>query len=307
MKKSLAVTALFLLPACGRTLEAGGTDTDGSTGSSSGDPSTSITTTLTSTTASTTDATSDSTTLSTTDATTDATSGVDSSGTTTGGGGSGCCEVHDAPNCDEEETALCVCKASPECCVFGWDQSCVDLATGACAATCMGGGSTDSGSTGGAVACDSTMEIELGATDAVLDGSWAIQMSQQGEGMIAAIPMGEMGSGTVTWSIDVPCDDDWHIWVRAVDFGSNDSFFARLDGGPDPAPIFELDCGNFGQGYVWRELDQRDPENGGPCEYVEDPWVASWATGTHEFQLEFRESIAVARIVVTNDDTFVPM
>jgi len=111
----------------------------------------------------------------------------------------------------------------------------------------------------------------------------------------------------VHWDIDVPCDGDWYIWVRATDFGSDDSFFARLDGEPEPAPIFEIDCGFEGQSYEWRVLNWRDPDTGDPCEYVVDPWIAPWTAGPHAFELDFREAPAVARIVVTNDPAFVPM
>ena len=149
-------------------------------------------------------------------------------------------------------------------------------------------------------------ELEYVAEDAVLDGGFGLVDSMAKPGAVVAAFDFQSPTGTVTWSIDIPCDDDWHVWVRAFDSGTNDTFFARLDGGPDPAPIFEADCTNDGQGYVWGELNWRDPEMGMACEYVEDPWLAQWETGAHEFQLEFRDSPAVSRIIVTNDDLFVP-
>jgi hypothetical protein len=313
-----ACTAV-LLSACGGVSACGGrqleADTDGGTGTSSSGGATdgvsasesvsvSVSTTITTDPS---DTTADPTTLTTDPATTD----PDSTGApeTTGGDSESCCEAHANPGCEEEAVAICVCKASPECCVFEWAPNCVELATGDCAATCMGpgestGGESSTGEVGGA--CDEVVQLEYLAEDAVLDG-WELVESALGEGTVAAVifDMGPPG-GTVTWDIDIPCDDDWHIWVRGRNAGQNDSYFARQDGGPDPAPIFELDCLG-GDDYLWRELNWRDPENGGPCEYVEDPWLAAWEAGIHQFQLEYRESRGVARIIVTNDDAFVPM
>lgn len=315
--RSLRLAVLVSVPmiiGCGRSFEILDGDGGGSSGSggSEGDATSSVDTTLTTTTAATDASATAATTAGsaevTTDPTTDPTvdpTGLDTGGTT--GATLGCCEPHGLAGCEDDAVAQCVCAAAPECCVFEWSSTCVEVATnscGACGAT--DGGSSDGGTTGMPVGCDETVQIELAATDATLDGAWAITMSQLGEGEVAAIPMGQQGDGTVTWEVDIPCDDAWHIWVRGIDYGSEDSFYARLDGEPEPAPIFEIGCDFGGMGYSWRELNWRDPDNGGPCEYVEDPWVADWTTGLHQFQLEFRESIAVARIIVTNDAAFVP-
>lgn len=314
-----ACTAVLLsagggLSACGgRELEAetnGGTGTSSSGGATDGaSASESVSVTVSTTT--TTDP-SDTTADPTTPTTDPATGDLESSGApeTTGGGSESCCEPHANPGCEEEAVATCVCGISPECCVFDWAENCVELAMGECAATCMGpgessGGESSTGTPGGA--CDEVIQLEYLAEDAVLDGGWSLVDSQSKPGTtVASLDFGNP-TGSVTWDIEIPCDDDWHIWVRGFDFGSNDTFFARLDGGPDPAPIFEVDCTQDGDGYTWRELNWRDPEMGMACEYVEDPWIAAWETGAHQLQLEARDSPAVARIIVTNDDAFVPM
>lgn len=309
--------ALVLLPiACGPSAQTdSGGDTDSSTGSSEGGSSVTASTTmttLTTTTASTSMSTTDPATTdpTTTDPTTESTS-PDSS---TGGGGDGCCDVHAGAGCNEDAVEMCVCEASPDCCVFGWEKNCVDVAMNMCDATCMGteesssGGSSSESTGGGGEACADVVEIDLEATDATLSGDWTIIMSMAGEGMVAAIdPVDGDETDTIHWDIDIPCDDDWYIWVRGFDNGQADSFFATLDGEPNPAPIFEVGCDGGGQGYTWTLLNQRDPVMGNPCEYVEDPWLATWPTGTHAFDLAFRESQAVARIVITNDEMFVPM
>jgi hypothetical protein len=171
------------------------------------------------------------------------------------------------------------------------------------------GGGSESTSTGGGGACADVVEIDLEATDATLDDTWEIIMSMVGEGMVAAFngaPDMDDTNDNVTWDIDIPCDDDWYIWVRGFDNGQEDSYYARLDGEPAPAAIFELECTGAGGGYIWTRLNWRDQMDG-PCVYTQDPWIATWTTGPHQFQLAFRESIAVARIIVTNDETFVPM
>ncbi len=71
----------------------------------------------------------------------------------------GCCEVHDAPGCNEAAVQSCVCDQAPACCAFGWDAACVDRASVACEATCMADASSDGGvadSTGTASAGDAS-------------------------------------------------------------------------------------------------------------------------------------------------------
>ncbi|MFY0534373.1 hypothetical protein [Nannocystis pusilla] len=46
-------------------------------------------------------------------------------GTCGGPGGTGCCEEHDSPSCDDAAVSECVCAEDPFCCEFGWDGQCV--------------------------------------------------------------------------------------------------------------------------------------------------------------------------------------
>lgn len=199
----------------------------------------------------------------------------------------------------------------------GVDEGAAEVGTGAIGTSGEGPGGTTTtaiDSSGGAAESTGTpppppdceaVTLEYLATDASLDGDWALTMSQLGEGTVAAVD-GFNPSGDVTFTIDVPCDDNWIIWVRGTDYGSADSFFARLDGAPEPPAIFELDCGPGGGGYTWQRLNWRDPDTGGPCEYVVDPWLADWTAGEHTLVLGYREAIAIARVVVTNDPGYVP-
>jgi hypothetical protein len=38
------------------------------------------------------------------------------------------------------------------------------------------------------------------------------------------------------------------------------------------------------------------------CEYIEDPWVQTWAAGPHTFALGYRESYAISKIWLTTSD-----
>lgn len=98
--------------------------------------------------------------------------------------------------------------------------------------------------------------------------------------------------------------------MRGLDNNSNDSYFVQVDGAPLPSAIMELDCTPQPQGmlafYRWREMNWRD-QGDGPCVYVEDPWTFEWkAQGTHQVVFSYRESRALARIVVTNDPNWQP-
>lgn len=55
-----------------------------------------------------------------------------------------CCDVHDAPGCNEAAVQSCVCNDAPACCAFGWDEACVERAS-TCAATCMADASSEGG------------------------------------------------------------------------------------------------------------------------------------------------------------------
>ena len=120
---------------------------------------------------------------------------------------------------------------------------------------------------------------------------------------------GESGPNSAELTVDIPCDDKWHVWVRGVDRGTDDSFFIQIDEEPMNPAIFELDCdlGGGGGGYrlVWKELNYRKP-NADLCEYLYDPWVQEWDKGEHELTFMARESAGIAEVVVTNKNNFDP-
>ena len=164
----------------------------------------------------------------------------------------------------------------------------------------------DESTTGVPVACGEDHVLKRGAADAEVSGDWFTVMSMLGEGMIAKIDPNEGTDGAVVWSVEIPCTATWHVWVRSWDQGDDDSYFVQLDGEPQPAAIFEGDCDQNGNNYVWKRLNWRDPVNARQCQYVEDPWTADWAAGPHEVRFTYRESVNLARIIVTNDAAFVP-
>jgi hypothetical protein len=297
----LATTGLSLAAACGPSAAPiGETDSEGSSGTTADptnpDPTTPPMTTDPSV------GTGDVTGSPTTDpATTDPPDDTTTTGPTT----DSCCEAHDDPGCNESDVVECVCSVEASCCAFEWSQACVDLATGKCMATCEDPTDTgDDTTTGVGTECTELVQIEMLPSEASYDGAWELGMSMVGEGEISVNQTG--GPGSFTYEPDIPCDDTWYIWARAFDQGQNDSYFATLDGEPMPPAIFEGGCTGAGNGYVWAVLNWRD-EADGPCVYVEDPWAPEWAAGVHQIQFSFRESQAMGRIVITNDQDFVPM
>lgn len=153
-------------------------------------------------------------------------------------------------------------------------------------------------------ACDEVIQFEMMPDEATLTGGWGLAMSMMGEGQIAFIQNPNMG-GSVLYEPELPCDDTWYIWARAFDNGQDDSYFATLDGEPEPPAIFEGDCGGGGNGYVWARLNWRDVD-ANPCEYVEDPWAPTWDAGVHAIEFSYREAQAMGRILITNDPDFTP-
>ncbi len=110
--------------------------------------------------------------------------GPSSSGeATTAGGlppGSGCCEPHAGPGCDESAVQECVCDQNAACCGFDWSQECVDVAQGSCAATCepdatTSGSGSDSTSGGGTSGNDGTTGGEtVGSTGVGTTGGFDV-------------------------------------------------------------------------------------------------------------------------------------
>ncbi|MEM6293215.1 MAG: hypothetical protein AAGA54_18215 [Myxococcota bacterium] len=313
----LAFASVLALPACDSDAGAGDTDTDSDGGESStggdgadptGSPSggdASAGSNSGSTDPGTTTGDADTTTGDSASRGDDATTDGDADGGLPDG--TGCCDAHAGPGCDEPEPQQCVCEASPDCCVFDWSEACADIAQSRCGATCESedttAGETEDDTGPVDAACDRVEVIELDATSADLSGNWVESTSMVGEGQIAVLEGGT--AGEVSFDIDVPCDDQWFIWVRYFEQGSDDSYYATVDGEPNPAGVFEGDCTQGGQGYGWRPLNYRT-EDDPLCEYVEDPWAPEWDTGAHNVTFSYRESVALARIVVTNDPDYTP-
>lgn len=254
------------------------------------------------------------------------TSGVDDTGSddagvttdppeTTSGGGDpeGCCVEHESPGCNEPEVANCVCAQEATCCAFGWSQDCVDMAVGRCAALCEGPGGTTNPTdptastdpTGEPGGCAETIEFEMFPSDATHSGAWQLSMSMVGEGEISVVNLDGGAGGSILYEPEIPCDDTWYIWVRYWEDGDADSYYATLDGMPTPEAVFEGDCSGGGGGYDWAQLNWRDEGDPG-CTYVEDPWAPTWDAGVHEIEFSYRESLAMGRILITNDAGFVP-
>ena len=154
--------------------------------------------------------------------------------------------------------------------------------------------------------CMGTVTVEQTPADAMLSGDWLLTMSNLGEGQVASlVDPANKHSGAVRYTIDVPCDATWYIWLRVLDQAANDSYRVTLDGDPDPAAIFDADCGNSGNSYKWARLNWRDPQSD-PCEYLQNPWAPQWTTGTHQIEILYEESPAIGRVLLTTDMNAVP-
>lgn len=224
-------------------------------------------------------------------------------------GSDNCCEVHEGPGCNEPEVVDCVCAQEAFCCAFAWDQMCVDLAMGDCMATCedppmtTGEPGTTTGMPG--ADCEDIVTFEMQPNEATLSGAWELGMSMIGEGEIIVLNQMVGTDGTILFEPDIPCNDTWYVWVRYWEQGQDDSYFATIDGMPMPEAIFEGDCTGGGQGYSWAALNWRDQADG-PCTYLEDPWAPNWDAGTHQVEFSYRESLAMGRILITNDQDLIP-
>ena len=301
-KWALLVSCLVLAGCPGRTAAEGDTDGDedgdGSTTDTTMPPTTLSTSMSGSATMTTMDSTS--TTMPTTDPS-DTDTDTDPTDTTMNPETMSCCEPHRAPSCDQEDVSTCVCKTLAKCCVFGWEQNCVDEALDNCDAVCDEDPTTTTGPS------DCKLEqIELVAGDADLSGSWFEATSMVGEGQILVV--GPPFDGAVSWTVPIPCEDNWRIWIRSFDQGNDDSFFVTVDGEPDPPAIVEADCGpepGFGA-YRWSLMNWRDFDEPIPCTYLEDPWVHQLDEGDHVVEFTYREATAIGRIIVTNDPAFDP-
>lgn len=165
------------------------------------------------------------------------------------------------------------------------------------------GDASGDGDGDGAQGCGQDLFIEIEAVDADEILGWTPTMSMFEEGLVLAHEE-DVREDYVRFNLTIPCEDDWHVWVRGTDLTTMDSYFVSIDGFPNPQGIFELDCTPQPNDttYVWKELNYRDAEND-PCESIADPWVFAWSAGPHTLELRYRESLAVARIYVTNSES----
>jgi len=51
---------------------------------------------------------------------------------------SDCCSTSSVPSCSDAPVAACICEIDPFCCVFRFDQSCVNLGVSRCNTSCAG-------------------------------------------------------------------------------------------------------------------------------------------------------------------------
>lgn len=80
---------------------------------------------------------------STTPGSPESSSGTGLAGSSSSGSGpTECCTSHPAPGCEDPSIEACVCELDAECCAFGWDDGCVQVALTLCGA-CGGGGTTE--------------------------------------------------------------------------------------------------------------------------------------------------------------------
>ncbi len=149
-------------------------------------------------------------------------------------------------------------------------------------------------------ACNESISFTIQAVDAEYGGGWEEYMSDLGEGLVLSMADGE-NMGVVTFDLDIPCDDTWHIWVRAIDYQTFDSFWTRVDGQPVGWTLFDIDCTNgpMDAVYKWNELNRHD-EGAQDCQYTLDPWTQNWALGPHTLELGFRDAYAISKVWVSN-------
>jgi hypothetical protein len=171
------------------------------------------------------------------------------------------------------------------------------------------GDSGDEDTTSGEpVTCTRPHEVVVVAEEAVITGDWTLATSEMGEGMYLNPNGSELGGnqGTATFTVDVPCADDWYVWTRFYDNYNHDSWYIRVDGEPgSKEAIFEGDCTPVGGYWDWAVMNYREILSL-TCSYVHDPWVQAWEPGEHTVQFEIRDHASIARIIVVNDPAFTP-
>lgn len=152
------------------------------------------------------------------------------------------------------------------------------------------------------------------AEDAALEFPMIQEMSQMGEQTICSSGILELG--TAEFAFDIPCLDDYAVWVRVYDAwdgthdsGDPDSYYVRVSGGDEFTWFYG--CQTFGapNDWGWRRVRVLD---GNDCnEFTE--WTPQLGPGTHYIRLRNRESergdgvrAAIARVILSNDPNFVP-
>lgn len=174
-------------------------------------------------------------------------------------------------------------------------------------------GGPTGGSDGDGTVCDGAVEIVVLVADATVEPPMERTGSTMGEGEVAVSVVPE--EGTVTFEVDIPCDDVWNLWGRVNDFspgiGPNDpdSYWISVDGGPEYEWFYGCDT-EFSPQWSWQPMESNMA--GVPCEKAIAVTPVLDA-GVHLVRLRNREGLgsgevfaAVARILATNDPDLVP-
>ena len=155
--------------------------------------------------------------------------------------------------------------------------------------------------------CDGIETITLEVDDADLSGGWFSDFAVFLNKDVARYDVGggDDNNGAV-WTPEIPCEDEWRVWVQFFDEGDEDDFDLRVDGEPNPEwARFDGDCGFIDFEYKWRQINWR--MDGESCnDNVNDPWVQTWGIGPHELRFKYRSSETIATVVVTNDPDYNP-
>lgn len=179
--------------------------------------------------------------------------------------------------------------------------------------TTTDGTTTEPPETTGPPGCDAMVVKEvLLVADAGVTAPMEKIMSGKGEGMVAFSEVIE--AGTVTFSVDLPCDGTYAVWGRAQDTNPGnvnadpDSYYVRVDGGGEGGWFYGCQTNGLAPGYHWlRVTTAAVPVCGG------GEWLPKLVAGSHTFTLRNREPVAfdddvaaVARLLITNDMNYVP-
>lgn len=157
-------------------------------------------------------------------------------------------------------------------------------------------------------------QIEL-AKDAMVTPPMQKMWSNLDGSEVAYSPQWE--AGTATFTFDIDCDGGtFYVWGRVLDYHSGvnnndpDSYYVRVDGGPESGWFYGCQTGQLSGGYHW--LRVRLGTQGAPCDSY-TPLVLQLTPGPHTITLRNREGeddgnhvAAVARLLITSDPNYVP-